>query len=121
MSKKYLLKQHAKNAFRASIISKEFPTHNEQGELLITAEQQAKLMELDDEWRKIPDFNNVTFAEAEKLIKRSEDNAAKRKRMGYASTAQLRLIERKTGKVQDRMLTAKKAKEMIDELMKNKK
>lgn len=112
------MRRSIKATMRASILSKTYPTHNEQGEKLITAAQQAKLMDLDDEWQKIPNFNDITFAEGEKLIKRSEDNAAKRKRMGYASTAQIRLIERKTGFVQDRMMTAKEAKEKLDKLMK---
>ena len=90
------------------------PTHNSNNELLITAEQQMKLQELDDEWEKIKNFDDVLFIEAERLIKLSEDNASKRKRMGYASTAQLRLLERKTGIKQSRMLKSVDAKKLID-------
>ena len=113
---KFLTKQSIRNAERSRAAFNSLPSHNEKGELLYTADQQDRWMEIDDEWQKY-NLSEMTFDEMEKLIKRSVDNAAKRKRMGYASTAQLRLIERKTGKKQSRTMKSKEASEIIDKLM----
>lgn len=106
-----ITKKSIDNAMRRSAVD-DFIKNKNLIKDVITVKQLQQWKSIDDEWQN-HDLSKITEKEAEVLIKKSELNAAKRKRMGFASTAQLRLIEYKSGLRQPRTMTSKEASEKI--------
>ena len=110
-------KKSIDDAMRHKNLDSFIKNRSKSDENLMTEKQLQDWKLIDDEWQNY-DIVNMTSIEAAKLIQKSKDNAAKRKRMGFASTAQLRLIEYKAGLRQPRSMTAKEAAEKIAMLKK---
>ena len=104
-----------RNTDKSSAIESIHAKFTDDGRPIASVNQWIEFESLDDEHKK---YNRrmTSYDEAEKLLEISRANAEKRKRMGYASTKQLRYIESLTGKKQDRSMKASEASKIIKSL-----